>query len=293
MSRTYTDCVRGMSALIIIVFHVLIFWDFPRVVNLPGSVAVAAFLFLSGYGVNESFKSKKFNLYWRKKFWRIFVPYWIFISIYLLLFSTPDLMKWLKAICFVDSDFWFINNLVKWYIAYYIGRRFFQQHLFIWLLLCGIISLNFLPHLESEQSFSFVAGVLISNHIERCRKLTDRQLTMIAATCMLLGVFMLLLKEIPAVHAYRGTLPYHYILLFIKLPLSVLIILLPHFVKILLKSRVLHILGISSLESYLVHLPLVIWSSHDMKRLLLSCVLIPVLTYVFYIFNRKILLRFV
>ena len=56
LQRDYTNCLRGIAAVIIVVFHVLITWDCPRVVNLPGSVAVALFLFLSGFGIHESYK---------------------------------------------------------------------------------------------------------------------------------------------------------------------------------------------------------------------------------------------
>ena len=56
LDRNETNCVRGLAALIIVIFHLFIAWEFPRVVNLAGSVAVAAFLFLSGFGINESYK---------------------------------------------------------------------------------------------------------------------------------------------------------------------------------------------------------------------------------------------
>jgi peptidoglycan/LPS O-acetylase OafA/YrhL len=46
--RDQTNCLRGIAALLILVFHVLIEWNMPRYVNLTGSVAVAGSVALSG-----------------------------------------------------------------------------------------------------------------------------------------------------------------------------------------------------------------------------------------------------
>lgn len=62
LQRKQTTCVRGISVLLIAIFHILLEWgNMPRYINLTGSVCVAAFLFLSGYGIHESFKKNGLN----------------------------------------------------------------------------------------------------------------------------------------------------------------------------------------------------------------------------------------
>ena len=56
-----TTSVRGMAILMIAIFHLFIAWEWPRVVNLPRSVGVAAFLFLSGYGI-KAYQQNKANV---------------------------------------------------------------------------------------------------------------------------------------------------------------------------------------------------------------------------------------
>ena len=39
---------------------------YPRIVNILGSIGVAAFLFISGFGLNESYKKSGLAGYWHK-----------------------------------------------------------------------------------------------------------------------------------------------------------------------------------------------------------------------------------
>lgn len=256
MGMDYTNCVRGVAALVIVVFHVLIHFDISRVFNLPGSVAVAAFLFLSGYGVNESFKRSALARFWRKRVARVVVPYWIFLVVLTLVRGGTTPKAFLLDATFIDSEFWFVACLMHWYLAYWIGRRLGGRWLWVVLVAFGCFSLNFLQQVEAEQSASFLLGVCCSEHIEQVRGCGRRRIAAWGIGGLVLGTAFLLFKEIPAVHALKGTLPYHYILLLIKMPLALPLLLLPAFVPVLLRSRLLHLCGISSLELYLVHLPL-------------------------------------
>lgn len=55
LCRQQTTVLRGMAAIIIALFHVFIEWQLPRVVNVMGSICVALFLLLSGFGIHESY----------------------------------------------------------------------------------------------------------------------------------------------------------------------------------------------------------------------------------------------
>ena len=146
--------------------------------------------------------------------------------------------------------------------------------------------------LEAEQSFSFFAGILASHNIERLRTTESKWFYKVATYSFLIGVFFLLLKEIPWVHSYKGTLIYHYILLMIKLPIAIPILILPTIFPLLIKSRLLYLCGISSLEVYLVHLALLDYCQMNCISLFFYLLFSILLIYFFYQFNQ-LLMRYI
>ena len=289
----HTTCVRGMSVLLIAIFHVLLEWgDMPRYINLTGSVCVAAFLFLSGYGIHESYKKKGLNGYWLKRFKRIILPYTLFITVLIPFNPDFELKNYLLDIAYIRSSYWFIEFVVWNYLVYWIAQRFFSKHIYVVFLLFGLFSLNMLMQIEAEQSFSFVAGIFVSEHIGKIRQTARRQINKVVVFFFLLGFFFLALKEIPFIHSFKGTLPYNYILLMIKLPLAIPLIFLPVYIPFLLRSRLLYISGISSLEIYLVHMALIKCIDASYLWLALYLLFTVVLTYLFYQVN-KLILRYV
>lgn len=291
--RNQTNCLRGIAAIIIVIFHVLIEWELPRIVNLAGSVAVAAFLFLSGFGIHESYKKYGLEKYWPKKFKRIIIPYTLFITVLLPFKSEFDLKAYILDITYIHSSYWFISYLIRCYLLYWIIQRFFPNKLFFLYFIGCLVSLNIFMQIEAEQSFSFFAGILASHHIERLRITENRWFYKVATYSFLFGVFFLLLKEIPWVHSYKGTLIYHYILLMIKLPIAIPILILPTIFPLLTKSRLLYLCGIGSLEIYLVHLSIINYVTIDNFHIFLFIVYIPILSYLFYQFNNKVIMRWI
>ena len=143
--------------------------------------------------------------------------------------------------------------------------------------------------IEAEQAFSFVAGVWASQYIERLRGVEARKVIAFTIASFLFGLFFLLLKEIPSVHSYKGTLLYNYILLCIKMPMAISLIVLPLFIPILLHFRLLYLAGISSLEIYLVHLSMLDMIDMNYLNLFYYVCLTVLLTYLFYQVNQFIL----
>lgn len=290
LQRSHTNCVRGISVMLIVIFHVLLTWDgMPRYINLTGSVCVAAFLFMSGYGIHESYKKYGLTNYWSKRFKRIIIPYTLFITVLIPFADNFVWRDYLLDITYIHSSYWFIEFLVWNYAVYWLSQRFFSKHLFLVFLLTGMLFLNVLMQMEAEQAFSFAAGVWASQHIEDIRGMTGRKVVAFTIVSFLFALFFLLLKEIPFVHSYKGTLLYNYILLCIKLPMSFTLLLIPTLFSFVLRSRLLYLAGISSLEIYLVHLALLDYIQMDYLRLLLYVVFTILLTSLFYRVNQLIL----
>ena len=77
LSRQNTLWMQGVSALLIMLMHfVMQLESYPRFFNIFGSVAVAVFLFISGFGINESYKTHGINNFWKKRFLRVIIPCW-------------------------------------------------------------------------------------------------------------------------------------------------------------------------------------------------------------------------
>ncbi|MBR1682041.1 MAG: acyltransferase [Bacteroidaceae bacterium] len=292
LSRQQTNVLRGMAAIVIAVFHVLIAWQCHRVVNIMGSVSVAVFLVLSGFGIHESYQKNGLKDYWHKKFRRIIVPYWLFLAVVTLIKGFPGWKPFLLDACFIQSEFWFIPYLVQCYLVYWIIQRWLHRWMTPAFIIIGLIALNTMPQIAAEQSFSFFAGVLASQHIQPLRQKDKRFWFTVGALSFFIGVAFLLLKEIPAVHAYKGTLPYNYILLFIKLPLAIPFLLIPTFASFVVRSRTLYLAGISSLEIYLVHLPLVPYVEKTALHFILFMAATALLTWIYYQINHRIIAHY-
>lgn len=293
LQRNQTTCVRGISVLLIAVFHVLLEFNVPRYFNLTGSVCVAAFLFLSGFGINESYKESGLNQYWYKRFKRIILPYTLFITILIPFTPKFSWKDYLFDITYIHSSYWFIEYLVWNYLIYWIAQRFLSKYLLIVFFLFGFVGLNIFMQMEAEQSFSFVTGIIVSQHIGQLRQINKGLIAKYAIASFIFGFFFLLLKEIPAIHSYKGTIVYNYILLLIKFPMAIPLLLLPSYVPLFLRSRLLHLCGIASLEIYLIHLALINLVSMSFVYLLSYTVLTIVLSYLFYQINNKLLMRII
>ena len=287
LSYSYTNTVRGIAALIIIICHLLIHWNISRIFNLPGSVAVSAFLFLSGYGINESYKKHGLKKFWIKKINKIIIPFYLYYTVLTLLRNNYDTNTFIHEITFTKNEFWYIAFLIKSYLFYWISRKIFPQHTLIILTLFGIISLNIFKHIEAEQSFCFLLGVITSEK-KGIIKQSPQNIKYYLIGGIIIGITFLLLKEIPTIHQYKGTLLYNYILVMIKFPLAIVIILMPYYFNILIKNKFIHICGIASLELYLVHLPISFNTDMTIGSITLFIIETTILTYIFYHINQII-----
>lgn len=288
--RNYTNCLRGISVLIIFFLHIIFKWeDMPRFLTLPASLFVSVFILLSGYGIHESYKKYGLKGYWHKRFKRIILPYTLLITVSIPFTNNFNWKDYLLDITYIHSSCWFIEFIIYNYLVYWLAQRFFPQSVFLILLLFGFVGLNSLMPLEGEQSFSFVAGVLFSCYIDKIRSLSVEKLVTYAFFGFVFGTLFVLLKEIPYVHSYKGTIAYNYILVLIKLPMSLCILLLPLFVPVLLRSKVLYWAGIGSLEIYLVHSAMMDYVEIDFLRILLYTIFTIVFSFIFYRVNQLII----
>jgi hypothetical protein len=132
-----------------------------------------------------------------------------------------------------------------------------ERSRWIFFLICALICLN-MPspagHLEAEQSFSFLAGVLLSRKKAWLCSLRQRVVWQWVAILFFIGFVCLVLKTISPFHDLKGSIAYNYFLCPFRLSIGLafmplLTLLRPD------RSAVMQIFGKYSMEIYIAHIP--------------------------------------
>ncbi len=269
-SKSNTQALKGFAAIGILVFHVLLAYSISPVFNMWGGVFVALFLVLSGYGIEESYRSKGLDGFWENRLRKVVLPTAFFICAYNFVFSffplTGDassgmsMHRCLDELLYVRPTFWFVFFILKCYAVYWVGTRFMNERFrLLFFFVCAIVNLNLTApcgHLEAEQSFSFLAGVLISRNKQRLLSLSDRAVKWSTFVLLLVGAALLLLKSVPLLHSLKGSIAYNYLLCPFRL--SVGLAFIPLFSMMRVEaSSLLRRAGKYSLEIYIAHIPFI------------------------------------
>ena len=254
-----TNAVRGVAALSVFLLHIIYELDISPFFNMWGGMFVGVFLILSGYGINESYHNNGLGTYWSKRLSKVVVPTLSFICVYSLLSPENDLVTFFKEITYQSPTYWFVFHILKYYAVYWFARRFCSRFWMLPLTAFALFCLNYRCcgiQLESEQAFSFLAGVLISERKSVINSLSEKKMRTVIGALFMTGLIFYLIKMIPAVHQYVGTVFYNYLLMPFRLSwaLVALYILLNMPIA---GSRVLQFCGKHSLELYIAHLPMI------------------------------------
>lgn len=286
LSFSVTDCCRGVAILLIMLSHVS--GTMGTVLLTPlGGTGVAMFLFLSGYGLNESYKKHGLTSYWQKKIKRVFIPYAIVITLLCVYHGKFDFLAYMLNITGLKTSYWYIGFLMKWYIFYYLFTRFAMKYRMILMFICAIFILFLFPSIEAEQAFSFLCGVCASIYIDSLRSASFRKLIGLGIVALFIGISFLAVKQLPYIRLHSVDWIYNVVQCGIKLPLGIAVIIGVTWMSWLSASRFLQLAGTLSYELYLVHMPFY----GEVYGMLLLAILLFVgsfgVAYLFQRFNRK------
>ena len=264
LSRTNTLALKGIAAIGIVVFHMLLGYRISPVFNLWGGLFVAVFLILSGYGIEESFRENGLNGFWQKRLEKVVLPSVFFVCAYNYVFSFvfPEygMQRCLNELLYIRPAFWFIFFILKCYAVYWIGTRFMSGWLRMsFFVICALVCLNTespCGHLEAEQSFSFLAGVLLSMFKERLEALSQKGIWRVTLLLLFIGAVFFGLKSLPPLHALKWSIAYNYLLCPFRLSWGLAAIPLMTMFRPA-KSSLLRIAGKYSLEIYIAHIPFI------------------------------------
>ena len=269
LTKSTTDSLKGIAILMIVVCHFVGGGFSYRLLTPLGGIGVSIFLFLSGYGLNESFKAKCLANFWKNKILRILLPYLIWSILFLPLSQILyDKIYWFHR-------YWFIEYIFLWYILFWFTKRFATRYSEYIMLLAALISFFIFPNLMAEQALSFVSGVIFSSKLDSLSKYKSHQFIIVAILLLVCGLMCLGVKQLHFIRQYgEESLLMKTCQLGIKLPIGLsVIILYSKFGKMLKLERFLSLIGILSLEIYLVHMVLTQYISCSIKNLTIISVL--------------------
>lgn len=289
-NRNCTTTLRGIAILIIMIGHVGVSGFDCRLFNPFGGIGVAMFLFLSGYGLTESYKKNGLNQFWRKKVSRIAIPYIIWIPIYHIAMRLSPLgsIYHLEII----PRYWFLEYLLIAYALFYFIIKYCSKHTIIIMGIIGVISFISMNNLRAEQSFSFLAGILFSQNKLLFEKMEKKQLITFAFLFFVVGITALLIKQLPQLRIYDlESIQFKSLNLLIKLPLGISLLLMlfaisPNGIRWIIPF------GNMSYELYLTHVSFFMSIAGCALYLIVFIVQTVLLAYIIHYLNKFILNKF-
>lgn len=264
--KYYSSALKGFSIITVLWSHIGAYSGVNGLQFIAGT-GVSIFLILSGYGLELSFCQNSLTRFWTKRIVRIIIPYWIILTLYLIINQTDNIKENLLKYILINST-WFLSYIAICYILFYFSKLLFLKKrnflveiivLFAFFTIFLIYECFFpnseeIPFLRARQMFSFPFGVLLAHYLNpiknQIQNLTKVRKTLlflspviVATFCMLItqsssikrNIFLLNLLSLPTV-------------LFFAISIFILTILFPNIVK----NYFLYKLGIVSFEIFII-----------------------------------------
>lgn len=251
-----THILRCIAILMVIMQHVGGFIIGSRIFTPFGGAGVSIFLIVSGYGLALSFKKNELRNYWRKKFFRVFLP-WLVVWLIASLLSREN-FQWDSGLCklFLISDSnWYLQYLLFCYLVFWVAHKFIYNYRWIFYAICFAIAFCFMKNIQAEQSLSFILGCLLAeNSLFRNSIIKNQKLLLVISIFM--AICSLVLKQLPWVRTTMETniILQHSINLILKLSIGLSVVFgIGYYVKFMNMAITMFVSKISY-ELYLVHL---------------------------------------
>lgn len=185
LSKDYSDMVKGMAVLMMIMHHL---WAFPE--RIPGlalsnleiqigsaaKICVSIFMFLSGYGLYYTFSKKGSIRVWHR-FWNIYKRFWqvffIFVPIGFLFLSKPfSIQEFLQNLfCLKFSynhEWWFLGTYIELLIVLPVVLLTDKKKCFPYFVVGSAILLRSLSNIvdinSGGQVYIFIISATIIHH---------------------------------------------------------------------------------------------------------------------------------
>lgn len=268
MDREFTTAIKGIAILTVVWAHAGASLGVEGIQFIAG-VGVALFLVCSGYGLELSYQKNGLKGFWKKRFTKVCIPFWVVELIGLFITHQFEIKKYLLDAVFISPATgygWFMQYIVICYVLFF-GVKLLSGNTGeneVWLLItafaiwfvidsCFFANLD-MPFLKARQMLSFPLGVMIAKNKDKIEGFISGRKTpfLVFGGGVLAGVLFMGITQFPAVKSLPFVLS-NAMALFTVLPLAVAVICFVDVFKRLLDNRMLIGAGVISYEIYLVH----------------------------------------
>lgn len=165
LSKGVSDELRGIAIILITLGHCA--GDFTRVLTPLGGIGVAIFLILSGFGLNESLKNRGSSnfrrSFWLKRINRVWLPYFVLISLVCLI-GNLGIYQFIQEASWFGASFWYVQYILLCYVAFWLTSFIRNVKIRIGcLVILSLLSGVLMSGVRGEQYLSFTAGVILSS----------------------------------------------------------------------------------------------------------------------------------
>lgn len=173
ISKDVSTAIKGIAILFVIMDHIGLLKS--------GSWGVAVFLFLSGYGLHESYMKNGLEKFWSKRFLTVYVPYIVIVIIEMVIdICFLKRVYSIQTIVYaifgngqaVDGTLWYIFYLILFYLAFWIIYRIVKKDSYLAILILTtfgftiailwVVGIYHTPVWSGIYFWLFPAGCLIS-----------------------------------------------------------------------------------------------------------------------------------
>lgn len=290
-----TVSIRGILSILVLVHHFsgysgsILFAPFSHI----GYLLVAAFFFISGYGLRFSIEHKKNYLSANSMLHRInklLIPYWAAVIVCIVLYYMVGIRFSLKqiAISFIHSNdiissAWYVFELLVLYLFFFISYRA-KKHRFLLLLVFTVTFTVVLVFTKVNtvwyrSNFAFLLGVLFFEKSEciigKIKTINFKKYIILITVEFVILISTLILKKL--IYGLNFDLLTMIINQIGSLVFSVLMVTV--MMKIKFGNKVLDYIGKISYEVYLTHVCIIgVLNEFFRNRLILFFLLLLIIT---------------
>lgn len=185
MSRDFTTAIKGFAILTVVWGHTGGRLSVEGIQFIAG-VGVTLFLICSGYGLEMSYQKNGLKGFWKKRFLKVCIPFWIVELMGLLVTQTFNIKKYLLDAAFIKNATgygWFMQYIVICYILFFIVKALSERTKIndVWMIIVVfavwfIIESCFfaepsMPALRARQMLSFPVGMIVAKNKDSIEKM--------------------------------------------------------------------------------------------------------------------------
>ena len=190
MDRNYTTAIKGFAILTVVWAHSGAKLGVGGIQFIAG-IGVALFLICSGYGLEISYEKNGLNGFWKKRFLKICIPFWIVELFGEVSIGSFTIGKYVLTASFFRAG-WYLQYILVCYFLFYVIKSIAVKHKLsqkyettLWLIMFAgwfvLDSICFanpdMPFLRARQMLSFPCGIVIAKYKENIESRINKRNT--------------------------------------------------------------------------------------------------------------------